>query len=58
MKKSDGKLHREVSANKNRFRTSAVKNPHKPKGSKGFIFDKAGNKKYVHSPIIVHAKKK
>ena len=58
MKKNDGKLHREVSTNKNKFRTSVVKNPRKPKGSKGFIFDKASNKKYVHIPIIVHSKHK
>jgi hypothetical protein len=57
MKKSDGKLHRERSANKNLFRTSKpkAKRPSKPLG---WFFGKNGEKRYItSSPLVVHAKK-
>jgi hypothetical protein len=57
MKKSDGKLHRERSANKNLFRTPRPK-AKRPTKSKGWFFGKNGEKKYITSPILVHAKKK
>ena len=57
MKKSDSKLHRERSANKNLFRTSKPK-VKRPANAKGWFFGKNGEKKYITSPIIVHAKKK
>jgi hypothetical protein len=58
MRKSDGKLHRERSANKNLFRTSRPK-AKRPTKSLGWFFGKSGEKKYLlESAIIVHAKGK
>ena len=54
----DTRLHREISANKNRFRTKTVKTKKRPSGTlKGFIFDKQENTKFVSLPFIVHGKK-
>ena len=56
--KKDGKLHRQKSANKDKFRSHLVKTPKKPKGSKVWFFDKAGKKRYVlESCLVVHSKK-
>jgi hypothetical protein len=56
MKKSDGRLHRERSANKNLFRTSRPKTK-RPTKAKGWFYGKNGEKRYItSSPLVVHSK--
>ena len=58
MRKSDGKLHRERSANKNLFR-SGTKTKKRLSKALGWFFGKSGEKRYIiSSPIIVHSKGK
>lgn len=57
--KSDGKLHRGLTPNKDKFRSKLVKTKRVyKKDSAGWFFDKKGNKVYVLKSAMVHIKGK